>query len=522
MFQAHDVERYFGASAVLDGASLSLNTGEKVGLVGRNGCGKSTLLRILAGMDRPDRGGVTAARHGLFVGYLPQFPEFPPGSSLLEAVTDRWPPGVPTWKVRKALIGLGFREGQFEQHVTTLSGGEKTRAMLARLLVGEYDLLLLDEPTSHLDIPMLQWLEETLRSYPGTALIVSHDRRFLDNTVSRTLELDGGRLTEYAGNYTAYAEAKRRQRLSAEADYTVQQREISALREFIARQLGWASRGQAGPKRGRDHRGTISAKVARRARAAERRIAHMDIVDKPREAAHVDALLRPARRGSQIVFEARDVSKCFHDRTLFGPTDIYVRQGERVGVIGPNGAGKTTLVRMLLGQITPDTGSVRVGPSVQPLYVAQEQEQMDPRKTVFETVSDIGGLSQTEARTVLACFLFREDEVFKRVCDLSGGERARLAVAAGVVSGANLLVLDEPTNHLDIDTRERLEDAIAAYTGTLLVVSHDRYLLDRLTERTLVLENEVIRDYAGNYTAWQESTPVGDTGPEQGTQDWPG
>jgi ATPase subunit of ABC transporter with duplicated ATPase domains len=405
--------------------------------------------------------------------------------------------------VRKALFGLGFRECQLHQPAATLSGGERTRVMLARLLLGDHDLLLLDEPTSHLDIGMLEWLEKFLQSYRGAYLAASHDRRFLDRSVTRILELDEGRLVEYLGGYSDYAVSKRVALERRKEDYILQQRQIRALREFVAAKLGWAAKAQSGPKRGRDQRGRVSEKLAKRAHAAERRIEHMELVEKARDIHSISAHFEPARRSGQIVFEARGIGKTFGERILFGDLDLTVRYGERIGIVGPNGAGKTTLLRALLGSVEPDRGEVRRGTGVEPLFLAQEQEQLKPELSALEIIESASKLTHTEARTLLACFLFRDGEVFKRVKDLSGGERVRLAVAAAVVSGANLLLLDEPTNHLDIDTRERLEDALAAYSGTILLVSHDRYLLDRLTERTISIENGMVTDYPGSYAEYR-------------------
>jgi ATPase subunit of ABC transporter with duplicated ATPase domains len=519
MFNAQGIRLYFGSRAVLDGVSLAIGSGERVGLVGRNGCGKSTLLRVLAGAMRPDGGGVSGVRRGLSVGYLPQLPDFAPNVTVLEAATEGLLPDIEEWQARRALAGLGLGAAMLGQRAGTLSGGEKTRLMLARLLVGRHDLLLLDEPTNHLDLPMLHWLEETLRDTRGAYLVVSHDRRFLDQTVDRILEMDEGRLTGYAGNYTAYAEAKQHALMQREADYQLQQKQVRALREFVTRQMGWAARTAEGPKRGRDQRGRISAKMAKRAHAAERQIEQLldpkgidraeglptgrDPAGKTRDMAHVTAQFGVRRRSGQTVCEARGIGKSYGSRTLFSDLDLTVTYGERIGIIGGNGAGKTTLLRVLLGKEAPTSGEVRLGQSVDPIFLTQEQEHLDRQRTVLEIIESQGGLSHTEARTLLACFLFRESEVFKRVGDLSAGERVRLAVAGAVVSGANLLVLDEPTNHLDIDTRERLEDAIAAYEGTLLVVSHDRYLLDRLAERLLVVGDGRVEDYPGSYSDWR-------------------
>jgi macrolide transport system ATP-binding/permease protein len=518
MFNAHGLARYYGSRAVLDDVSLTIGAGERVGIVGRNGCGKSTLLRILAGVERPDSGGVSGVRRGLSVGYLPQLPDFAPDLTTLEAATKALPPDMAEWQVRRALSGLGFDAAMLTQRTGTLSGGEKTRLMLARLLLAPHDLLLLDEPTNHLDLPMLHWLEETLRAYRGAYLVVSHDRRFLDRTVTRILDLNEGRITSYIGNYTDYAEAKRRALMKQEADYQLQQKQIRALRAFVTRQMGWAARSADGPKRGRDQRGRISAKIAKRAHAAERQIDQLrdpggmaraegrpterDPAEKLRDIAHVTAQFQARRRSGQVVCEARGISKTYGAHPLFDRLDLTVTSGERIGILGGNGAGKTTLLRILLGTEMPTTGEVRLGQSVDPIFLTQEQEHLDRSLTVLETIEAGGKLSHTEARTLLACFLFRENEVFKRVGDLSAGERVRLAVAGAVVSGANLLVLDEPTNHLDIDTRERLEDAIAAYEGTLLVVSHDRYLLDRLAERLLIVGDGQVEDYPGSYSDW--------------------
>lgn len=510
MLQAHKISKYYGSRAILESVSLTIGSGERIGLVGRNGCGKSTLLRILAGRETPDRGGVSRIMKGMSIGYLPQHPEFPPNISVQEAATAELPPHVPFWIVRKTLARLGIRGSMLTQIAGTLSGGEKTRLMLARLLCADHDLLLLDEPTSHLDIEMLRWLEAYLIHRRQALLIISHDRRFLDKTVDRILELDNAAVTEYPGNYSAYAREKQRRIEQERARYIDQQRQINALKEFIARQKGWAARTQSGPKRGRDQRGRLAAKMAKRASAAERRLEQIDLIEKAVEKAQVSAAFQPERRSGQVVFEAINLSKSFGERTLIRDFHTHITYGERIGIVGPNGSGKTTLVKLLMGLEPPTSGVVRSGAGIISLYLAQEQENLDPQKTVLESVEEMGQLSHSEVRTLLACFLFREEEVFKQVHQLSGGERVRLAVAGAVISGANLLVLDEPTNHLDIDTRERLEQAMDAYSGTLLVISHDRYLLDRLAERLFIFGEGGLEDYPGSYSEWEEreNTPA--------------
>ncbi|MCC6446785.1 MAG: ABC-F type ribosomal protection protein, partial [Armatimonadetes bacterium] len=501
LLQAHRLEKYIGSQMILEDVSLTIGRGERVGLIGRNGCGKSTLLRLLSGVDRPDSGIVDRTARSLKIGCLPQYPEFEPGQNVLEAVLPD-PSEIPRWQAIKVLGGLGLG-GREEQEAATLSGGEKTRLMLARLLLSDADLLLLDEPTNHLDIRMMEWLEGFLEIFPGAVLVVSHDRRFLDRAVRRILELERGRLTEYAGNYSFYAEAKRQTLLRQEEDYLLQQKQIRSLQEFVRRQLQAASRIQDGPKRGRDFYGQVAEKAARRAKVAQRRIERMEKVEKMREDQNIEAAFRPSARGGQIVYECRRLTQRFGGRTLFHDLDMTITYGERVGIIGPNGSGKTTLLRLLMGQVQASGGEVKAGVGLVPVYLAQEQENLDWQSTVLDEILKMGGLDHTEARTLLACLLFRQEDVFKEVRHLSVGERVRLALARAMVSGANLMVLDEPTNHLDIASRERMEEALQSYAGTLLVVSHDRYLLGRLADSLVILGEDQARLYPGPYSEWE-------------------
>jgi ATPase subunit of ABC transporter with duplicated ATPase domains len=507
VLQAHGIAKGFGAFEILRGASLKLYGGEKVGLIGRNGTGKSTLLRILAGHEPADAGHVTRTPADLIVTSLPQMAAFPAGVTVAEALLEpAAAQPAPPWERDRVLAGLGLAHLAPDQPAAILSGGEKTRLLLARVLLGDADALLLDEPTNHLDLAMLDWLERFVHASRKAFLIVSHDRRFLDRTVDRLYELEAGRLTPYAGAYSFYSAQKALALRRQETLYREQQREITVLQEFIQRQLGLAAGIQKGPKRGRDHFGRVAEKVARQAKAARSRLDRIERIDKPRAGAAIQATFAPKQRSGEWVIEARGLGLRFGERALFEELDLDVIYGERWGIIGPNGSGKTTLLRLLLGLQEPATGWVTPGASLRPVYLAQESENLDPGRTVLDELLEAGHLSHTEARTLLACVLFQRDEVFKRVGSLSAGERVRLALAKALVSGANLMVLDEPTNHLDIATRERMEDALAAYEGTLLVVSHDRCLLDRLVDRLVILGAGSARRFLGPYSEW-EGTP---------------
>jgi macrolide transport system ATP-binding/permease protein len=504
LLELNHVDKSYGAHDVLADVSLRLSAGEKVGLVGRNGGGKTTLLAIMAGEAPPDRGHVHRAPPALRVGYLPQAIREPGDRTVAGLLAPGGPGDPPRWKLEQALGRLGFARAQLAQPAASLSGGEKTRLSLAGVLLSEPDVLLLDEPTNHLDIAMLEWLEGWLRGFRGAALVASHDRRFLDATVTRVIELDDGALTPFAGDYSAYARQKALAlRQQAEA-YREQQREIQSIREFIDRQLRLAAGIQAGPKRGRDFYGRIGKKVARRARAARKRLEQMDEVAPRRDTAAVRAAFEPGRRSGQDVIVAERIGKGFGPRTLFADLDLHVRRGDRLAVVGRNGAGKTTLLRILLGLEAPDTGRARLGASVVPGYLAQEHESLGFERTVLEEVLSVSGAPQTEVRTLLASLLFRGDAALARIRTLSEGERVRVALAKLLASGANLLVLDEPTNHLDIATRERIEAALADYGGTIVLVSHDRYLLDRLSHATLVLDAGTATLYPGNYSYARE------------------
>jgi ATP-binding cassette, subfamily F, member 3 len=496
--EVNRVSKAFGARDVLSNVTFRLGPSERVGLVGRNGCGKTTLLSIMAGILVPDSGSVRRSPPSLRVGYLPQATRIDVDRTVRDEIASLPIDDARWWHAERILNGLGIERAQWDQSVMSLSGGEKTRLSLAKLLMTEPDVLLLDEPTNHLDIGMLEWLEDWLSAFRGSSIIASHDRRFLDATVTRVVEVADGTLTSYTGDYSVFVRQKELA-LRRQADaYREQQREIQSIREFIERQLQLAASIQGGPKRGRDFHGRIAKKVARRAKAGRKRLEHMETIERPREDPAAYADFGTAHRSGQDVIVAERISKRYEPKTLFADLDLFVRRGDRLAIIGRNGAGKTTLLRVLLGA------------NVVPGYLAQEHENLDVTRTVLEEVLSGTGAPQTDVRTLLASLLFRGADALERIGDLSEGERVRVALAKLVASGANLLVLDEPTNHLDIATRERIEAAFEGYQGTILLVSHDRYLLDRLSMSTLVLDEGKTALYPGNYSYVREKRAARD------------
>jgi ATP-binding cassette subfamily F protein 3 len=532
MLRVTDVAKSYGDALVLDKINFTVSAGELAGLIGPNGAGKTTLLRIIAGREAPDRGSVWLDPHAR-LGYLEQAlgyaPEATVGSVVSEAIgpaltlpatiehlgaelatangaayeaamaryaealdaAERLDAYGAAARLAAVLAGLGLDHLDTTTPVAILSGGQKTRLGLARLLLARPDLLLLDEPTNHLDIAALHWLERFVREYQGAVLIVSHDRAFLDATVSTILALDETThtITEYAGSYSDYAEEMERQREKLADAYRRQQERIGAIKEDIGAlkqravdrertTIDFALRKKA-------KRGARTAKV--RERKLERLLASEEHLDKPRQTWQMKLQFGDAPPSGQRVLTLEAVSKGFDGRTLFADVNEELRQGERVTLLGPNGSGKTTLLRIITGQIAPDTGRVRLGANVRPGYFSQEQEGLDPAQTALEAVRAAAPLSETEARNFLHYFLFAGDAVFTPVGRLSYGERARLVLARLVLSGVNFLLLDEPLNHLDIPSRQQFEAALDAFEGTVLAVVHDRYFVETFADRIWAL-----------------------------------
>ncbi|HEU5300597.1 MAG TPA: ABC-F family ATP-binding cassette domain-containing protein [bacterium] len=542
MLRALDIHKAYGPRVVLQGIDLTIHPGDRIGVIGANGSGKSTLLRILGG-ERPDAGRVDAAA-GIRVGLLPQ--DLPAtegtvwGAALggveeILAQRRRWEalshelarePGNAEvlaglgeahealeraggfnleHRVEEVLAGLGFPPETWTRSAGVLSGGERTRLNLARLLLRRPDVLLLDEPTNHLDVGAIEWLEGFLRGTSGAVVVASHDRRLLNSVVTCIVELESATARTYRGGYDAYRQAKRLELAAQAAAYAHFQDEVARLRRFARAQRDRAAEIASGPKAGRDHYGRIAGKMARRAKAAERRIERLEAgaPQPPRRARQVRIGLGGGARGGPAVAVMREAEVRFADRVLLAGVNLTLRRGDRVGLVGPNGSGKTTILRLLAGDLAPTSGDVWKSAGTASGVLSQHPDL--PAGTRPIDVALDAGLSPSDGRALLASLLFRGDRVFEPVERLSGGERTRLALLSLVARRPSLLLLDEPTNHLDLPSRERFEEALEAYAGTLVVASHDRFLLERVCRTVWAIEGNSVRSFEGDYAAYRRS-----------------
>ena len=526
----NNISLSFGEESILEHVSFELQKGQRAGLVGVNGSGKTSLFKVLTGEYAPDSGSVTLSRDAV-LGYMEQHvcrdlqrPAFDEVLSVftpllrvereLEDVTallaqqpqdlDRLvlrqaelterfqDAGGLTFRsrARSALLGLGFTQEQLFLPVGVLSGGQKAKLQLAKMLLSGASLLLLDEPTNHLDIQAVEWLEDFLKSYNGAYLVVSHDRYFLDKVTEITLEMDHKTITYYKGNYSRSLDLRAEHRLAMEREYEKTQREIHRIEGIIEQQRRW--------NQARNY-----VTIASKQKQIDRLSATLE---KPQEdPAAIRFQFHASRRSGDDVLLAQELALSFGGEPLFQHASLDIKRGERVFLIGPNGCGKTTLLRLLLGQLAPSEGVVRLGTGVELGYYEQSQQSLHDGKTVMDEIWDEHPqMTQTQVRNALAVFLFTGEDVFKGVGTLSGGERARVLLLKLMLSKANLLLLDEPTNHLDITSREALEEALSGYDGTLLVVSHDRYLINKLADKVVLLTPQGTRTYLGNYDAYIE------------------
>lgn len=527
------ISKAFGTNQILDKVSFHVNEREKIAIVGINGAGKSTLLKIIMKQLSADNGEVMLAK-GATIGYLSQHKDFSSDHTIyeellevkkdlidlevrirsleenmkkvtgneLESMLNNYTRLVHEFEINNGysykseiigiLKGLGFNEEDFSKNINNLSGGQKTRVSLGKLLLSTPDVILLDEPTNHLDMESISWLETYLLNYNGSVIIVAHDRYFLDKVVSRIIELDNTKAQSFVGNYTEYATKKALQRETLVKHYLNQQKEIKHQEDVITKL-----------------RSFNREKSIKRAESREKMLDKIDRIDKPITLeAQMSIRLEPHIMSGNDVLEVTELSKSFSHNHLFSNINFDIKREEKVAIVGNNGTGKTTILKIINNLISPDSGDVKLGSKVKIGYYDQEHQVLNMDKTLFDELQDTyPTLDNTTIRNVLAAFLFTSDDVFKRIKDLSGGERGRVSLAKLMLSEANFLILDEPTNHLDITSKEILESAINSYSGTVLYVSHDRYFINKTATRILDLTQNTLLNYIGNYDYYLEKKP---------------
>ncbi len=530
----NNISKSFGVDEVIKNASFHIEEREKAAIVGINGAGKTTLLRIIMGEYSADSGEVVIAKDRT-IGYLAQHQNLSGDNTIydellsvkqdiidlerkirkleldmhgregaeLEAVMEAYSKSTHQFELQNGyayksevvgvLKGLGFDESDFEKRMSTLSGGQKTRVALGRLLLSKPDIIMLDEPTNHLDMNSIAWLENYLVNYDGSVIIVAHDRYFLDKVVTKVIEVERGVVSVFSGNYSDYA-AKKKQLMDAKLkEYYNQQRDIKHQEEVIAKLKSFNRE-----------------KSIKRAESREKLLDKIEVIDKPitvQETMHFK--LEPAKESGNDVLSVEGLSKSFGSQKLFEDVSFEIKKGEKVALIGNNGTGKTTILKIINHIIEADSGKVRLGANVEIGYYDQEHNVLHMDKTAFEEIGDAyPDMSNTQIRNMLACFLFTGDDVFKKIGDLSGGERGRVSLAKLMLSNANFLMLDEPTNHLDIMSKEILESALNRYTGTVLYVSHDRYFINKTAGRIIELSANTVTNYIGNYDYYLEKRDI--------------
>ena len=525
LLACQNISKAFGTKEILHDVNFHINEKEKIAIVGINGSGKTTLLKIIMGEETPDNGQVIIAKDAT-IGYLSQHQDISFDNTIygemlatkqyildleanirklekdmkhaegeeLEKILETYNRLSSKYdrdngysyesEITGVLKGLGFSPDDYDRHINTLSGGQKMRIALGRLLLTRPDLIILDEPTNHLDMPSISWLEGFLASYSGSVLIVSHDRYFIDRIVTKVIEIDNKKATIYHGNYTYFADKRAELRASMMKAYLNQQAQIKH-QEAVITKLKQFNR----------------EKSIKRAESREKMLDKIDVLDKPSEiTSEMRLTLEPSVESGNDVLTVSHLAKSFGKEALFTDLDFEIKRGEKVALIGGNGTGKTTILKMINHIVSKDAGTIALGSRVHIGYYDQEHQVLSLHKTIFEEISDAySDLNNTKIRNVLAAFLFTGDDVFKKIEDLSGGERGRVSLAKLMLSPANFLILDEPTNHLDIQSKSILEDAIRSYTGTVLVVSHDRYFINRIATRILELKDQKLYSFIGNY-----------------------
>ena len=534
ILSCNNLTKSFGVESILENISFTVNEGDKIGVIGVNGTGKTTLFKIISGIYGYDSGEIYTSKD-CEIGYLEQNTNFYSDNTIftevlevfsdlikmeedlrkmeceisdkssetnspdLQKLMDNYSHKLELFQnsngygykseAKGVLKGLGFNDDELEKPIKILSGGEKTRVLLAKLLLRKPTLLLLDEPTNHLDSDALEWLELFLKQYKGTVILISHDRYFLDQSVNRIFEIHNKKLKAYNGNYSYYVEKSDIDKEIERKTYEDQQKEIKKQEESIERLKAY----------GRE-------KHLKRARSKEKALSKIEVLDRPdgeRKRAKIKFI--PAVESGNDVLAVRDVEMSFPDKVLFKDLNLNIYRGEKVALIGPNGAGKSTLFKIIMNEIQPMEGEVKFGTNVNTAYFHQEQKTLNLENSVIDEIWDANPhLTQTEVRNMLGAFLFENEDVFKKISSLSGGERARVAILKLILSQSNFLLLDEPTNHLDIDSKEVLEEALVNYTGTIFTISHDRYFLNKVVDKILVLGENGVTEYLGNYDYYIE------------------
>ena len=529
ILQLNSIKKEFGADVLLEKIDLRVNAGEKIGFVGANGSGKTTLFKIIAGLMQPESGTVSVPT-GTTIGYLEQHPLIDSNETIIETLTHVFDDIIELEQklreqeqnltdtnsskydaqmeqygnmldeferkggyrfrsdIKGVLRGLGFLPEEFDKPVSECSGGQRTRIAIAKILLQKPDIMLLDEPTNHLDIHVVRWLENHLNNYYGTVLVISHDRYFLDNVCTGIAEIENKGLLYFEGNYTEYYEKKQKLKEVMAKQYSLQQREIKRLQEIIDQFKSYNRE-----------------KSLKQARSREKQLNKIKLMTTPFREEAINVSFKVDRESGNDVLFVEDISKTYSNHTLFENFSMHVRKGDRIAVIGENGCGKSTLLKIIKGIVQPDTGEIRYGSRVSTGYYDQSVATLDANKDILSEIYDeFPNYELSRLRKIAGVFLFKGDDVFKKISLLSGGEKARVMLMKLMLRHDNLLLLDEPTNHLDMESKAVLENALDDYDGTIIAVSHDRYFINRIADYVYVMENGTITKYIGNYDDYIE------------------